>query len=142
MKYAVSACLVGRNCKYNGGNNLCQEIVDFLNDKEYVEICPECAGGLPVPRVPVELKGERAVNKDGLDVTKEFEKGTEITLNIIKEHGISKVILKSNSPSCGCLHRYDGTFSKSLIEGRGMLAQRLFEEGFKLIDSDTFDQEK
>ena len=35
-KYIVSACLVGKNTKYNGGNNKNDKIIEFLKDKEYI----------------------------------------------------------------------------------------------------------
>ena len=37
MKIAVSACLMGENCKYNGGNNLNARVIDFIGDKEYID---------------------------------------------------------------------------------------------------------
>ena len=69
MKIAVSACLLGRNCKYNGGNNRSQAVLDFLEGHVVIPVCPEVTGGLPVPRVPVELQNGCAVNKNGEDVT-------------------------------------------------------------------------
>ena len=56
-KVLVSACLLGRNCKYDGGNNYSEALVRYLKEKavEVMEVCPEVEGGLPVPRVPVEL---------------------------------------------------------------------------------------
>ena len=80
MKIAVSACLLGRNCKYNGGNNRSQAVLDFLKGHVVIPVCPEVTGGLPVPRVPVELQNGRAVNKNGEDVTAYFRRGVESTL--------------------------------------------------------------
>ena len=80
MKIAVSACLLGRNCKYNGGNNRSQAVLDFLKGHVVIPVCPEVTGGLPVPRVPVELKGGRAINKNGEDVTAYFRRGVEQTM--------------------------------------------------------------
>ena len=54
-KVAVSACLVGKNTKYDGTNNYNQKVMDYLKDKEYILICPEVLGGLPTPRVPSEI---------------------------------------------------------------------------------------
>ena len=62
MKIAVSACLLGRYCKYNGGNTRSQAVLDFLKGHVVIPVCPEVTGGLPVPRVPVELQNGRAVN--------------------------------------------------------------------------------
>lgn len=44
MKIAVSACLLGRNCKYNGGNNRSQAVLDFLEGHVVIPVCPEVTG--------------------------------------------------------------------------------------------------
>lgn len=53
-KIAVSACLLGHCCKYNGGHNRNQAVLDFLEGcaEEALPVCPETAGGLPRPRPP------------------------------------------------------------------------------------------
>ena len=106
----VSACLLGKNCKYNGGNNFCPAVIEFLKDKEYKEICPECMGGLSTPRAPSEIKDGKVFSKTGTDVTKEFIKGAEESLKLAKEYGVSMAILKQGSPSCGYGRIYDGSF--------------------------------
>lgn len=136
--YAVSACLMGDNCKYSGGNNYSQEIFDYLSDKEYVKICPECLGGLSTPRSPSEIVGDRVINKDGIDVTYEYNLGAKKVLEIMKKNNATVAILKSNSPSCGCGQVYDGTFSKKLIDGDGVTTKLLKENGIKVISSDEF----
>ena len=77
MKIAVSACLLGHDCKYNGGNNRSQKVLDYIEGHDVIPVCPEVAGGLPVPRVPVELEGGKAINRDGEDVTAFFQRGVE-----------------------------------------------------------------
>ena len=49
MKVLVSSCIMGKNCKYNGGNNLNPKVVEFLKDKEVIEICPELLANMPTP---------------------------------------------------------------------------------------------
>ena len=134
MKIAVSACLLGHNCKYNGGNNRSQKVLDYIEGHEVIPVCPEVAGGLPVPRVPVELKGLKAINRDGEDVTDFFLRGVEQEMEKIQ--GVDLVILQPRSPSCGCKQIYDGTFSKTLIHGKGMFAQALAEAGIPMMDGD------
>ena len=134
MKIAVSACLLGHNCKYSGGNNRSQKVLDYIEGHEIIPVCPEVTGGLPVPRVPVELKNGRAINRNGEDVTDFFLKGVEIEMT--KMQDIDLAILQSRSPSCGCKQIYDGTFSKTLIDGKGMFAQALAEAGIPLMDGD------
>ena len=134
MKIAVSACLLGHDCKYNGGNNRSQKVLDYIEGHEVISVCPEVAGGLPIPRVPVELKDGKAINRNGEDVTEFFRRGVE--KEMAKMQDIDLAILQSRSPSCGCKQIYDGTFSKTLIDGKGMFAQALAEAGIPLMDGD------
>ena len=73
--YIVSACLLGENCKYNGGNNMNEAVMRFLEDKEYIMVCPETAGGLQAPRDPAERIGDRILDKAGRDLTYAFNEG-------------------------------------------------------------------
>ena len=75
MKVGVSACLLGRNVKYNGKNNFSSKLVEKLKDLEIVEICPEVLGGLPIPRDPAEIVDGEVVTNKGLSVDYEFRKG-------------------------------------------------------------------
>lgn len=129
----VSACLLGENCKYSGGNNRNEAVLAFLNDKTYLAVCPECAGGLPIPRPPAEILKGRVVNKEGEDVTAEFMLGAEKTLALAKEHQPELCLLKANSPSCGCGQIYDGTFSGKKVPGNGKTAELLLENGFTVM---------
>ena len=142
MKYAVSKCLCGYNCKYNGGNNLKEFIKVLEQNNEIITICPEVLGGLPIPRIPFELKGNRAINKEGLDITDMVINGCVKALNIIKENGITKVILKENSPTCGVNYIYDGTFTHTKIKGMGLLTRMLKENNIKVISDVDFNEEK
>ena len=135
MKIAVSACLLGHNCKYNGGNNRSQKVLHFIEGHEVIPICPEVAGGLPIPRIPVELQNGRAINANGEDVTEFFQAGTEKTMARLAGEHIDLAILQPRSPSCGCKQIYNGTFSKTLIDGKGMFAQALAEAGIPMMDA-------
>jgi uncharacterized protein YbbK (DUF523 family) len=132
-KILVSACLMGVNCKYNGGNNYDPKVAEFLKDYEIVLICPEVMGGLPTPRVPSEIKDGRVVNKDGKDVTDFFVTGAEETLFLAKKYNIKKALLKTKSPSCGNGKIYDGTFTDTLTKGDGITAKLLKENGIEII---------
>ena len=134
MKIAVSACLLGHDCKYSGGNNRSQKVLDYIEGHEVIPVCPEVTGGLPVPRVPVELKDGRAINRNGKDVTEFFRRGVE--KEMAKMQDIDLAILQPRSPSCGCKQIYDGTFSKTLVNGKGMFAQALAEAGIRMLDGD------
>ena len=142
MKYLVSACLIGENCKYNGGNNLDKSVMEFLKDKEYIKVCPECLGGLTTPRVPSEIINHKVVNNEGIDVTKEYQLGAKKTFEIAKENNCQCAIFKSRSPSCGCGEIYDGTFSKQVIKGDGVTTKLLKENGIMVISNCEIDKLK
>ena len=84
--YIVSACLLGANCKYNGGNNDNEAVKDFCEGHKVLVVCPETAGGLKAPRPPaeqVQVSGAgaddiRILNSEGEDVTEYFLRGAEI----------------------------------------------------------------
>lgn len=134
MKIAVSACLLGENCKYNGGNNYSEKVAEFIKGHEVIGICPERSGGLPVPREPAEIVDGVVRTKDGASVDEAFRRGAEAAMKILEENDIELVILQSRSPSCGTKAIYDGTFSGKLIAGRGIFARMLAERNFKMID--------
>ena len=131
----VSACLLGINCKYNGSHNLDPKVIDYIRGKEIVLICPEVFGGLGTPRIPCEIqKDGKIINKNGLDVTDNFKKGKEKTLELLTCNHCNKVILKDGSPSCGYTKIYDGTFTNKLIKGLGVTARYLIENKIDIID--------
>ena len=135
-KVLVSACLLGTDCKYNGGNNKNEKVIEFLKDKEVVPICPEQLGGLPTPRTPSEIRNEKVYTKDDRDVTKEFKLGAEKVLKIAKEESIKKALLKESSPSCGVNKIYDGSFNNTKIKGMGITARLLKENGITIMSED------
>ena len=134
MKIMVSACLLGENCKYNGGNNLSEKVMNFIKDHEVIPVCPEVMGGLPIPRLSSEIVNGVVTASDGRSVDEEFRKGAQIGLALAKENEVDLVILQSRSPSCGVKQVYDGTFSGNKIEGRGIFARLLIENGFRIVD--------
>ena len=142
MKYAVSKCLCGYNCKYNGNNNLKEKIKELEENDECIIICPEVFGGLPIPRIPFELQNDRAINKEGIDVTDKVIEGCKIALAMIKENGVTKVILKENSPTCGVHYIYDGTFTHTKIKGMGLLTRMLKENNIEVISDEDYYEEK
>ena len=132
-KVLVSACLLGVDCKYNGGNNYDEEIFKELEKYELIPVCPEIFGGLSTPRKPSEIVGDKVINNEGLDVTNNFKRGAEETLELAKKLGVKKAILKAKSPSCGNGKRYDGTFTGTIIDGDGITTKLLKENGIEVI---------
>jgi len=137
-KIAVSACLLGVNCKYNGNNNLNFKVLNYLKGKEVTLICPEELGGLPTPRIPSEIqKNGSVINEEGQDVTENFYLGARKALEIISEASCTAVILKDGSPSCGYKNVYNGSFNGVRVSGLGIAARYLKENGIKIIDLET-----
>lgn len=134
MKVGVSACLLGVNCKYNGGNNFSEALARYLEKREVVLLCPEVFGGLPTPRVPAEMVEGVVMDKEGRSVDDAFRKGARIALQKVRDEGVELVILQSRSPSCGVKEVYDGSFSGKLIPGKGVFAALLAEAGIPAVD--------
>ena len=131
-KLLVSACLLGENCKYSGGNNRNEQVRALERYFQLIPVCPECFGGLPIPREPSEIRDGCVVSKSGVDVTAAFADGAEKTLYIAEEENCGLALLKERSPSCGCGQIYDGTFSRRLTEGDGVTAEALKAHGITI----------
>ncbi len=142
MKILVSACLLGENCKYSGGNNKCDEIIELGKRHKLIPVCPECFGGLLIPRVPSEIKNGRVYAKTGEDLTEAFEDGAEKSLYVAEESGCQLAILKERSPSCGFGEIYDGSFSGKTIQGNGITAQLLYDHGIVILGETKIDKIK
>ena len=134
MKILVSACLLGRNCKYNGGNNFDPKVAEFVRGREVIPACPEeCLG---MPRIPMELMDGVLVNRDGEVVDGMIRGEVAGILEKIRHEEIECCILKSRSPTCGVRQVYDGTFSGTLVDGMGVLAQALHNAGYRCVDAE------
>ena len=140
MKIMVSACLIGENCKYNGGNNRNERVLKYLEGNEAVAVCPEVLGGLPTPRLPAEVCEGVVITRDGKCVDREYRRGAEACLRIAEREKPDRIILQSRSPSCGVNQRYDGTFSGTLTEGPGVTAALLIGHGFSVTDAEDLDR--
>ncbi|MGI5931988.1 MAG: aldo/keto reductase [Eubacterium sp.] len=141
MKLLISACLMGQNCKYNGGNNRNDRVLRLAAGNEVITVCPEVMGGLPTPRVPSELRNGRVTAKDGKDVDDAFRAGARQCLEIARREQPDLIILQSRSPSCGVKQRYDGTFSGRLMDGPGVTAELLIQNGFRVVDVEDLENE-
>lgn len=138
MKILVSACLLGKTCKYSGGHNYSPEVVEFLKGKDILPVCPEVLSGLPVPRPPVEIKAGRVINKKGDDMTAIYQSGVDKVMAMIQENPVSLAILKARSPTCGVKEIYDGSFSGRTVKGQGLLAKALSARHIPMKDEEDF----
>ena len=134
MKIMVSACLAGENCKYNGGNNRNEKVLQLMEGNEVITVCPEQMGGLPTPRVPSEIRDGVVTAENGRIVDEEFRVGAAKCLKIALREQPDLIVLQSRSPSCGVKQRYDGTFTGTLKDGSGVTAELLMENGFRCVD--------
>jgi len=134
MKIMVSACLLGENCKYNGGNNLNPELLQMLSGHTVIPICPEVMGGLPTPRTPAEIVNGEVINREEVSVDAKFREGASRALEKARQEKPDLIILQSRSPSCGVKEIYDGTFSGRLVSGHGIFAGLAQENGFPVMD--------
>ena len=145
----ISACLLGKNCRYNGGHSQLTELEEI--DVEWIPVCPEEFGGLGTPRPSAEMqenaetilngKGEIITNK-GKTVTAEFIQGAEKSLQLGLEAEVKIAVLKSKSPSCGIGKIYDGSFTKTLKTGNGIFAHLCHKNDIACIPSDNINQIK
>lgn len=175
MRVAVSACLLGEPCRYDGASKPCAAVRDLALEPgvELVPVCPEVMGGLPTPRAASELVWEglggqaraaetgasgwdagdagiaagdkssyravseglaRVVSRDGHDNSMAFLAGARAALEACREQGCTVAVLKAKSPSCGSGLVYDGTFSGTLVDGWGVAASLLRENGIDVVD--------
>ena len=108
MRIAVSACLLGETCRYDGRSKPCARVQELAADgHELVPICPEVAGGLPTPRTPCEIvqapwmesgKARMAdehawtiLDASGTDCTAAYARGAQAELARAKEAGCELV---------------------------------------------------
>jgi len=137
----VSACLLGRECRYDGSQNRDRALERELESEgwEAVPFCPEEHGGLGTPRPPawIEARGaeavldgeDRVLTDAGKDVTEAFVKGARGALETCRLHGIRLAFLKERSPSCGVCRTH---VAGGVADGPGVTAALLAREGIEV----------
>lgn len=155
-KVLISACLLGHAVRYDGkGKPLSHPAIErWKQQGRLVTICPEMAGGMPVPRPPAEIENgacgldvlegrARVLEVTGGDVTAEFIAGARKALAFAQENGCTYALLIDGSPSCGSVAIYDGSFSGIKHAGNGVTAALLQKAGiavFSHTDIDALDR--
>jgi len=142
-KILISSCLLGENVKYDGGNNSITEnkFLQFLKKYNFlIPICPEVDGGLSVPRSPVEIMNNKAINAEGIDKTTEFINGAKRALEQAIQYDVKMAIMKSKSPSCGKGFIYDGSFTKTLIKEDGISVKLLKKYNIKIFTENELEK--
>lgn len=140
---AVSGCLVGLCCRYDGKAVKNEAVMAYLKDKTFITVCPEQMGGLSTPRLPAEIMSLEPLcikNNEGLDVTKEFSKGVDEVMKLVDLQGVTEAVLKSKSPSCGKYYRYDGTFTRTVVEDSGILAKAMMKRCILVFNEEDIEE--
>ncbi len=149
MKIVISPCLVGIRTRWDESCDEHEELVNLVKSGQAVFMCAEQLGGMTTPREPSEiepgmtaadvLNGDAKVfSSTGKDVTEQFVVGAQRILKFCQEAGIEIAILKSTSPSCGSERTYDGTFTETIIPGKGITAELLAQNGIKVYNEKNF----
>ncbi|WP_072680578.1 DUF523 domain-containing protein [Arcobacter sp. LA11] len=157
MKILISSCLLGEDVRYDGENSSIaygssftfaqkELFMDILCENEIYSFCPEVSGGLPTPREAAEIisrtKPFIVQTKEKTDVTINFLIGAKNAFELCQSEDIKVALLKSKSPSCGNEKIYDGTFSGNLIEGQGLTAKLLIENGVVVFNENQLEKFK
>ena len=131
-RYFVSACLLGQKVRYDGKDCLVKEVLESLVPNQYISLCPEISGGLPIPRPPAEIQNgsgsdvllqkASVIDVLGNDLSKTFIDGAYQALKVAQDFSVTHAILKAHSPSCGSDLIYNGSFSGHKIQGDGVTA--------------------
>ncbi len=140
QKILVSRCLLGHRVRYDGGaSGPFDQLAAWQAEGRVVAVCPEVAGGLPTPRPSAEIPGGQGIDvwegraqvltAQGEDFSEAFLDGARQALALVQRHGIRVAVLKANSPSCGNLLTYDGTFTGVKVTGEGVTAALLKHHG-------------
>ena len=133
MNVLVSACLLGVSCRYDGRSKGYPLAGELLKRHTAIPVCPEILGGLSTPRAPSERRGSGVVTKDGADVTEQYRRGAQEVLRLARLYGCTAAVLKERSPACGSGEIYDGTFTHTVVEGFGVAAELLAENGIRVL---------
>lgn len=141
IEFAISACLCGENVRYDGGSKREDICMKLLQEGRAITICPEVFGGLPIPRTPSEIVGDKVIMKDGTDVSDAFKLGVQKAIEKIEMYpSIHTIILKEASPSCGTHIIYDGSFTGKKIEGQGMFL-RLLDKKYRILSENELSED-
>jgi len=134
LRIGISACLLGREVRYDGGHKHDTFITGTLGRHfTWVPVCPEVEIGLGTPREAIRLVGDPATprlvgTKTGVDLTERMTAYARDRVRELADLGLSGYILKRASPSCGMervkVYAESGAPGGS---GRGVFARALLD---------------
>lgn len=149
----VSACLTGIPCNHNGEATPDKRVISLIREGLAFPLCPEILGGLTIPRnrtrisegdgnMVLEQKKGLLITSDGNDVTKQFLRGAELTLKVLRLLGIDTVIFRQDSPSCGCGKTLGGLLEPIRINGDGVVTALLKKESIRVFPEERLMDDK
>ena len=119
LKLGISACLLGKMVRYDGGHKRNRFLCDMLGlYVKYIPVCPEVECGLPVPREPMRLVGTPEAPRlltinTRIDRTHRIVRWAEKRVRELEHENLCGFVFKSKSPSCGMekvmIHTEKGT---------------------------------
>ena len=140
MTVLVSACLLGVPCRYDGQSKRHPLAQELCRRHRVIPVCGEIFGGLPTPRPPAEICGQRVVTREGADVTAAYRRGAEAVLELARLTGAEAAVLKERSPSCGSGEIYDGSFAGVRVKGDGVAAALLKAHGVEVYGESRIEE--
>lgn len=165
----VSGCLIGQRVRFDGRAKPSHDAAfqRWLGEGRLVPVCPEVAGGLPVPRPPAEIVGTpgmamldppsgmpsdrpadgaavldgnaRVLTAEGTDVTACFVRGAEHALAVARRFDVKMAVLKETSPSCASHRLHDGGFTGRHVGGLGVTTALLERNGVRVFSEEECD---
>lgn len=142
-KILISRCFLGERVRYNSEIMALNHplLTLWQRQNRLIAICPEVAGGLPVPREPAEqdLTQGKVLTRTGINVTEQFNLGAQQSLTLCQQHHIRFALLKESSPSCGSKFIYDGSFTNEKIAGQGVTSRLLTQAGIQVFSENNLE---
>jgi len=142
-KVAISACLTGCSCRYDGRTNHNQELLTLFEKDELIIFCPEdSAFGTPRPTMDLVEMGKDEIvvlsNEGGANL---LEPILSYAHNFFRENPeIELFIGKDRSPSCAVASGKVYDQEKNLLhtKGSGIMAQVAVDLGIEAWDSEEY----
>jgi uncharacterized protein YbbK (DUF523 family) len=146
---AVSACLLGISCRYNGGHKYRPDVSALVRkaNADVLPICPEVLALLAVPRPPMTLEGGDGadLNAGRADVTlengesraDEVRAGARRAALLAGAAGCRIAVLKERSPSCAVRQVHT---TAGLEAGTGAFTALLLENGVRCFSEEETEE--
>jgi uncharacterized protein YbgA (DUF1722 family)/uncharacterized protein YbbK (DUF523 family) len=135
IRIGISACLLGRKVRYDGGHKHDHFITDTLGQYfEWVSVCPEVEIKLGTPRPTLRLERHDdqvrlVMPKQGRDLTGTMRTYAKKRVAGLADQDLCGYVLKKSSPSCGMervkVYHPNG---HPAGKGRGLFAEALLEQ--------------